>query len=94
MTRRLRSQSSPQEERKRQHQRARSEVKRKCPFRACRGSFVIRRLLILIRRGCGAVAPRLLAGVAEAATTAATAAPTAHRVMSSERDGGEWIRIA
>ena len=54
---------------------------------------MIRRSIIPIRHRSGHLTARFLAGVAEAAASAAFA-PIAHRITSSERDDGEWIRIA
>jgi hypothetical protein len=55
---------------------------------------MFRRSIIPIRHRSGHLTARFFAGIAEAAATRTALAPIAHRVMSGERDGGEWIRIA
>jgi len=75
-------------------QRARSEVKPRCPIRASRGRAMFRRSIIPIRHRSGHLTAGFFARIAEAAAATTALAPIAHRVVSSERDGGEWIHIA
>src|SRR6185295_13191197 len=89
------SQSSPQKEREREHQRARSEVKPRCPIRVCRDRPVIQRPVILIRSLCGHLAsPGGFAGVAAAAISSAGRAPAAaHEGVASVHDWSKGHRV-
>jgi hypothetical protein len=88
---RLSPQSSPQEERKREHKRTGAEVKVSEASRS-RRSAVFQGSIRLIRYRVGALADGLFTGVAEAIRCAALA-PSAGCCATGKRNGGVGTRV-